>query len=192
MCHRLVLSQRFLLIRSCCRSGNLAIDRQSVSAKQASTPNRTMCSVGWSMWLSLLFLTLFTFVLDAREQHIFSLDTLETVLEQRISLQHYQPWSLLLSQNVSTSNCIVLQSPALAQTHKSIKEFGDVLVLNKAPSNVRGGECVEDSILEILGFDQRSIWMKVSELCSTIGYKYSDDIAPLAEYEVVYSLSYMC
>jgi len=159
------------------------IDR---SSGQAPTPDEEMRRSGSGMRLTLLFLGLSASVLHAqREQHLFSLDTLETVREQTLTVQHHQPWSLLLSQNIVTSNCVVLEPPDVAQTHKSINGFGDVVILNKSSSNGPGVECAEKNTLEILGFDQRSIWMKVSELCSTIDYKYSTEIATLAEYEVV-------
>jgi len=138
---------------------------------------------GSGMRLTLLFLGVFASVLDAqREQHVFSLGTAH---EQTLPVQHHQPLSLLLSQNIVTSNCIVLQPPELAQTHKSIKEFGDVFILNKSSPDVQEMECAEENTLEIFGYNQPSIWMKVSELCSTIDYKYSTEIATLAEYEVV-------
>jgi hypothetical protein len=162
--------------------GLILINRQSVSG-QAPTPDEEMRRSGSGMRLTLLFLGVFASVLDAqREQHLFSL---ETAHKQTLPVQHHQPWSLLLSQNIVTSNCIILEPPELAQTHKSIKEFGDVLILNKSSSNERGTECAEENTLEILGFDQRSVWIKVSELCSTIDYKYSTEIATLADYEVV-------
>jgi hypothetical protein len=48
--------------------------------------------------------------------------------------------SLLLPQNIVTSNSVVLQPPELAQTHKLINEFGDVLILNKSSLNEQGTE----------------------------------------------------
>jgi len=166
----------------CCTAALILINRQSASG-QAPIPDQEMRRSGSGMKLTLLFLGVFASVLDAqREQHLFSL---ETPHEQTVPVQHHQPWSLLLSQNIVTSNCIVLEPPELAQTHKSINELGDVLILNKSSSNEQGTECAEENTLEILGFDQRSLWMKVSELCSTIDYKYSTEIASLAEYEVV-------
>lgn len=138
--------------------------------------------------LTLLSVTIFASVIGAqRQQHFFSLDALETAREQTLPIQYHQPWSILLSQNVITSNCVVLEPPELAQTHKSIHEFGDVLILNKSSPNVLCAECAEKNTLQIIGFDQRSVWMKVSELCSTIDYKYSLETATLAEYEVVSS-----
>jgi hypothetical protein len=161
-------------------------DRQSVSS-QASTLDEEMRRCGSGMRLAVLFLGLFASVLDAqREQHLFSLDALEAAHEQTLPIQHHQPWSLVLSQNIVTSKCVVLQPPELAQTHKSIKEFGDVFILNKSSPDVQEMECAEENTLEIFGYNQPSIWMKVSELCSSLDYKYSTETATLAEYEVVY------
>jgi len=148
------------------------------------------------MRLALLFVALSVSAIDAqRQQHHFSLDALESARKQTLTIPHHQPWSILLSQNIITSECVVLQPPELAQTHKSIREFGDVFILNKSASDVKPFECAAENTLEILGFDQRSVWMKVSEWCSTIDYKYSTEIATLAEYEVVkprymYALTY--
>jgi hypothetical protein len=122
-------------------------------------------------------------VLHAREQQTFSLQRPQ---DQTIVPHHRQPWSLLLSKDPSTGDCIVLSQPEQAQIHRSINDPGDVLVINKTLSSVDGFEIIDQYVMEILGYDQRILWMKTSNLCSAIEYEYlSTDEDASGEYEVV-------
>ena len=150
-------------------------DRQEVESVDA------MRRRGVSLSLIALFLPL----LAAREQQIFSVDYAQV---QTITPQHHQPWSLLLSQNIETSNCIVHKAPEYAQFHRSIKEPGDVVVINKNPSSLDNLENVKEFTLEIIGYDSRTLWTKTSELCSSIDYQYFLEVEEFAEYEVVCTL----
>lgn len=71
--------------------------------------------------------------------------------------------------------------------HRSIEYPGDVLIVNKTLSSIDGIDDVKEYVLEIIGFDQRILWAKVSEMCSFIDYGYFADDELLAEYEVVCS-----
>ena len=133
---------------------------------------------------SLSIIALFLPLLSAWEQHVFSVDYSQV---QTITPQHHQPWSLLLSQDIETSNCIVHKAPEHAQVHRSIKKPGDVVVINKAQSSIDNLENVKEYTLEIIGYDSRTLWIKTSELCSSIDYQYFLEIEDFAEYEVVWT-----
>jgi hypothetical protein len=135
--------------------------------------------------LSLSLITLFLPLLSAWEQQLFSVDYLQV---QTIIPQHRQPWSLLLSQNIETSNCIVHKAPEHAQVHRSIKEPGDVVVINKAPTSLDNLENIKEHTLEIIAYDNRALWIKTSELCASIDYQYFLEVEDFAEYEVVCTL----
>jgi hypothetical protein len=129
-------------------------------------------------------IALFSLV-NAREQHFFSLLSSQG---QTVTPHHHQPWSLLLSQDSQTSQCMVISSPEHTQSHKSIKQPGDVLILNKSPSGVDETGQFEENILEIIGFDNIILWTKANEICSSISWSsFSTDT--ISEYEVVHSLS---
>jgi hypothetical protein len=120
-------------------------------------------------------------VLEARIQQTFSLRDPEA---QIIVPQHRQPWSLLLSQDPKTSDCIVLSPPEQAQVHRTIEKPGDVLVINKTLSRVDGFEIIDEYVMEILGYDEHILSTKISQLCAAIEYHSTVDIT--AEYEVVF------
>jgi hypothetical protein len=153
------------------------IARVSVPGKYPATMRR----LGTSLFLIALSLPLFS----AREQQVFSLDHRQA---QTITPPHHQPWSLLLTQDTATSDCVIIHLPELAQKHRLIKDQGDVLIINKTLSRVDGIECLKEHTLEIIGFDKRIVWTKTNELCSSIDYQYLGNDEPLAEYEVVCSL----
>jgi hypothetical protein len=134
--------------------------------------------------VSLALLTFCLPLCSAREQQVFSLGSSRT---QKILPHHHQPWSLLLSRDTYSSNCIILHPPELTQIHRSISKPGDVLVIDKSPSSAEGIDGVTDHTYEIIGFDKRLLWSKTSELCSLIDYQYFSEDKPLAEYEVVCS-----
>lgn len=137
-----------------------------------------MRRLGASLFLIALSLPLFS----AWEQQVFSLDHREV---QTIAPHHHQPWSLLLTRDTATSDCVIIHPPELAQKHRLIKDQGDVLIINKTLSRVDGIECLKEHTLEIIGFNKRIVWAKTSELCSSIDYQYFGNDEPLAEYEVV-------
>jgi hypothetical protein len=136
------------------------------------------------MRLGLAAIAAFLPLLEAKPQQVaFSLRPRQA---QIIVPQHHQPWSILLSQNPNTADCIVLSQPAQAQFHKSINNAGDVLMVNKTLSSTDGFEIINEYVVEIIGYDQRILWQKTSELCSAINYQYPTEVDPLAEFEVVY------
>lgn len=130
----------------------------------------------------IIALVAFAVFVNAREQHVFSLDSPRM---QTITPRHHKPWSLILSLHKGTSNCAILSDPAQTQVHKSVTKPGDVVVINRSSTSAAGWEGLEECTLEIIGFDRRVIWAKASELCASIesDVSYSADI--LAEYEVV-------
>ena len=132
--------------------------------------------------LPIIALVAFVVLVNAREQHVFSLHSPRI---QTITPHRHKPWSLLLSRHKETSNCAILSAPAQAQVHKSVEKPGDVVVINRSSTSATGWEGLEECTLEIIGFDRRVIWAKASELCASIesDVSYSADI--LAEYEVV-------
>jgi len=150
-------------------------DRQGPRTRQIAV---TMRRLRASLFLIALSLPL----LSAREQQVFSLDHRQV---QTITLHHHQPWSLLLTRDTATSDCVIVHPPELAQKHRLIKDKGDVLIINKTLSRVDGIECLKEHTLEIIGFDKRIVWTKTNELCSSIDYQYFGNDEPLAEYEVV-------
>ena len=133
----------------------------------------------------LSLVALFLPLLSAWEQQVFYVDYPQV---QTITPQHHQPWSLLISQNIETSNCVVHNAPEPAQVHRSIQKPGDVVVINKAPSSLDNFENVNEYTLEIIGYDNRTLWAKTSELCSSIDYQYFLEVEEFAEYEVVCTL----
>jgi hypothetical protein len=139
------------------------------------------------MQVIFIFLLLFISFTNAREQQIFSLGYPHV---QTIIPKHHQPWSLLLSQDTATSNCVLFKGPEYAQKHQSIRQPGDVIVVNKSPS-LGGIKDVEKYTLEIIGFEKQVLWDKASEICTSISYGETSQVEPLAEYEVVYSLSHI-
>ena len=119
---------------------------------------------------------------DAREQHVFNLNGPDV---QRIVPPHHQPWSLLVAQNPRTGDCVVLNQPELTQTHRSIEEKGDYVVVNKTMSSSDGVEIDHDNIFEIIGFDKRILWTTTNQMCHGIEYPPSDIAETYKEYEVV-------
>ena len=101
---------------------------------------------------SVLLVTVFVPLLSVGEQRVFSVDYPKI---QKITPQHHQPWSLVLSQDVDTSDCIIHKAPEHAQFHRSIKDPGDVVVINKTQSSLDNVEDVKEYIVEIIGFDNR-------------------------------------
>ena len=140
-----------------------------------------MLSITFVAWSSILLLPF----IDAREQHVFSLDSPKALT---VTPYHHQPWSLVISQNTRTLNCVILSHPQYTQSHKSVQEPGDAVIVNKSPSSIDGWEGVEERTLEIIGFDKRIIWNKAAELCSSLdsSQAISFETDTLAEYEVVY------
>ena len=130
--------------------------------------------------LSFALLAFFLPLLNAREQQLFSLDS----KVQTFVPEHHRPWSLLLSQNIESSTCVILSSPEHTQSHKSIRNPGDVVVINKSSSSVDGVEGVIENTLEIVGFDRRVLWSKAGELCTSIEDQ-SFTAVDTTEYEVV-------
>jgi hypothetical protein len=139
------------------------------------------------MKLTLLLSVAILPLINARQnqQRPLSLNSLHI---QSVDTHHSQPWSLLLSQNPTTSSCIVLSRPEQAQIHRSIKEPGDVLVINKTLSSVDGFEVVDEYVMEVIGYDQRVLWSTTSQLCSSISYDYPSTLEKYSEFEVVLSL----
>jgi hypothetical protein len=130
----------------------------------------------------LALLTTFTCLVNAREQHVLSLNSFRT---ESVSPPHHQPWSLRLSQKTLTSECTLLLSPEAAQVHRQIRNPGDVLVINKSiTTNIDESEPDDEDILEIIGFDEQVLWDKADEICATI-YLDSPTTDTFAEYEVV-------
>ena len=97
----------------------------------------------------------------------------------------HQPWSLLFSQNRGSLECVVLSAPERAQYHHAIEELGDILVIDKSTHGVEIE--FEESTFEIIGYDKRILFEKLSELCTGIELDYVAQSEPdsLAEYEVV-------
>jgi hypothetical protein len=120
-------------------------------------------------------------LLEAR-QHILSLKS----EAQSLLPQHDQPWSVLLKRDPSSMDCVILSAIEETQVHRAIQEPGDTLVVNKNLLNT-GANPLQDSIMEILAYDKRSLWAKVSEMCSGIEYQLPPEIESFADYEVVRS-----
>jgi hypothetical protein len=122
---------------------------------------------------------------QGREQQVFSISDVERQISNTITRNHAQPWSLLLSLDLDTSSCVVLQPVELAQPHRSLQASNDVQVISKSPSRFDGTDLEREATLEILALDETVLWAKANELCSRIEYEYFSDYATLAEYEVV-------
>ena len=141
-----------------------------------------------NMKLRLLLTAAVLPLINARQQQQRPL-SLNSPELQTIETHHSQPWSLLLTQDPATSNCIVLSPPEQAQIHRSIKEPGDVLIINKTLSSIDGFEVVDEHVMQILGFDERILWSTTSQLCSSIKYQYPSTLETYSEFEVVCSLA---
>ena len=132
--------------------------------------------------VSLALISLFLPLHYAWEQHVFSPDDSHI---QTITPQRHQPWSLLITYNINSFDCVVLRAPELAQTHRAIRNRGDVLVIKKSPSTFDGMDGVQESTLEIIGFDERILWTTTSSFCASIEHSHFSEEEELAEYEVV-------
>jgi hypothetical protein len=119
---------------------------------------------------------------EAREQQVFSVGHTEP---QTIGRNHTQPWSLLVSLDLDTSSCVVLQPIELSQPHRSLQTPDDVQVITKSSSSFDGIALEGEGIIEILALDQGTIWDTVNQICDHVEYEYFSDHATLAEYEVV-------
>ena len=127
----------------------------------------------WTFIIAVSFLP----VLHAK-QHILSLNSFQSIV-----LSHHQPWSILLSKNPMTQDCTILSSPSQAQIHRAVQAVGDTLILNKSQST----DQTED-VVEILGYDQRSLWGTINQFCENIDYQIPE-VESYAEYEIVQPLA---
>jgi hypothetical protein len=118
--------------------------------------------------------------LSQARQQILSLNS---EVNQVIS-QHHLPVSILVQQNPSSRNCVILSNVVETQVHREIQSPSDTLVINKNMLNTVA-DPLQESVLEILAYDKRSLWAKVSEMCSAIHYELPPEIESYAEYEVV-------
>jgi hypothetical protein len=123
---------------------------------------------------------------DAREQQVFSAGHAEL---QIIGRNHTQPWSLLVSLDLDTASCVVLQPLELAQPHHSLQSPDDVQVIPKSSSSFDGMAIEGEGTIEILALDQGRIWSTVNEMCDHVEFEYFSDHATLAEYEVVWRIT---
>jgi hypothetical protein len=119
---------------------------------------------------------------DAREQHVFSTSHAEP---QIIGRNITQTWSLLVSLDLDSASCVVLQPLELTQPHRSLQSTDDVQVIPKSSSSFDGMAVEGEGTIEILALDQDRIWSTVNEMCDHLEFEYFSDHATLAEYEVV-------
>lgn len=131
------------------------------------------------MHWALVFIVAFLPLLEAR-QHVLSLNAdVKTINPER-----HQPWSVLLEQHPVSMDCMMLSSPQQAQIHRAIQQPGDTLVIQKNLLNTMRNPRA-DSVMEILAYDVRTLWSKVSQLCSAIDYQLPPEVETYSEYEVV-------
>ena len=136
------------------------------------------------MHWSLVFVAAFFPLLEARQQVLSLKSEVQTVIPK-----HHQPWSVLLQQDPANKDCIILSNIGEAQFHSEIREPGDALVIHKNMLNM-GVDPLQESIMEILAYDKRSLWTKVSELCAAVEYELPPEIESYSEYEVVSNLPF--
>jgi hypothetical protein len=135
----------------------------------------------------LALLPLLVALADAREQQ--QVLSAGHAAPQVIGRNQTQPWSLLVSLDLDTASCVVLQPLELTQPHHALQSPDDVRVIPKSSSSFDGMAIEGEGTIEILALDPRLIWSTVNEMCDHVEFEYFSDYATLAEYEVVWRIT---
>jgi hypothetical protein len=113
-------------------------------------------------------------------------DSLSLTDTQSIVPAHHLPWSILLARNPQTAVCTVLSESSQTQFHYAIQAAGDAIAINK--SSIL--DDTTDTVIEILGYNQRNVWGKIYQLCPAQIHYQIPEIEPSSEYEVVDALGW--